>query len=85
MIAVSLSVCTTTKNVPSVAALAAVVGANAIKEDGSNPGAEFAKRVANEVMNSVIVTLPPGMDINDYYLAHGADATRALILGEKSE
>ena len=59
-----------------------VVGDNDIKEDGSNPGAEFAKRVANEVMNSVIVTLPPGMDINDYYLAHGADATRALLVGE---
>ena len=62
-----------------------VVGDNDIKEDGSNPGAEFAKRVANEVMNSVIVTLPPGMDINDYYLAHGADATRALLVGEKGE
>jgi DNA primase len=62
-----------------------IVGDNDIKEDGSNPGAEFAKRVANEVMNSVIVTLPPGMDINDYYLAHGADATRALLVGERSE
>jgi DNA primase len=60
-----------------------VVGDNDIKEDGSNPGAEFAKRVANEVMNSSIVTLPPGMDINDYYLAHGADATRALLVGEQ--
>jgi DNA primase len=59
-----------------------IVGDNDIKEDGSNPGAEFAKRVANEVMNSVIVTLPPGMDINDYYLAHGADATRVLLVGE---
>ena len=59
-----------------------VVGDNDIKEDGTNPGAEFAKRVANEVMNSTIVTLPPGMDINDYYLAHGADATRALLVGE---
>ena len=58
-----------------------VVGDNDIKEDGSNPGAEFAKRVANEVMNSVIVTLPPGMDINDYYLAHGADKTKELLVG----
>ena len=60
-----------------------VVGDNDIKEDGSNPGAEFAKRVANEVLNAVIVTLPPGMDINDYYLAHGAKATRALLVGEQ--
>ena len=62
-----------------------VVGDNDIKEDGSNPGAEFSKRVANEILNSQIVTLPPGMDINDYYLAHGADATRALLVGEKGE
>lgn len=59
-----------------------VVGDNDVKEDGSNPGAEFAKRVANEVLNSQIVTLPPGMDINDYYLANGADATRKLLIGE---
>jgi DNA primase len=59
-----------------------VVGDNDIKEDGSNPGADFAKRVANEILNSTIVTLPPGMDINDYYLAYGADATRALLVGE---
>ena len=59
-----------------------VVGDNDIKEDGSNPGADFAKRVANEIINSQIVTLPPGMDINDYYLAYGADATRALLVGE---
>ena len=53
-----------------------------IKEDGSNPGMEFSKRVASEVLNSQIVSLPPGMDINDYYLAHGAEATRALLVGE---
>ena len=59
-----------------------VVGDNDVKEDGSNPGAEFSKRVANEVMNSTIVTLPPNMDINDYYLAFGADSTRKLLIGE---
>jgi DNA primase len=61
-----------------------VVGDNDVKEDGSNPGAEFAKRVANEVMNSTIVILPPGMDINDYYLANGVDATRKLLIGESN-
>ena len=61
-----------------------VVGDNDVKEDGSNPGAEFAKRVANEVMNSTIVTLPPGMDINDYYLANGIEATRKLLIGESN-
>ena len=62
-----------------------IVGDNDVKEDGSNPGAEFSKRVQQEVLNGVIVHLPPGMDINDYYLAHGADATRALLVGERSE
>ena len=61
-----------------------VAGDNDVKEDGSNPGAEFAKRVANEVMNSTIVTLPPNMDINDYYLAYGVDATRKLLIGESN-
>jgi phage/plasmid primase-like uncharacterized protein len=62
-----------------------VVGDNDVKEDGTNPGAEFSKRVAQEITNSTIVTLPPSMDINDYYLANGVDATRALLLGEKDE
>jgi len=60
-----------------------IVGDNDIKEDGSNPGAEFAKRVASEVLNSVIVTLPPGLDINDYYLAYGAEATKTLLVGDQ--
>jgi DNA primase len=61
-----------------------IVGDNDIKEDGSNPGAEFSKRVANEILNSTIVTLPPGMDINDYYLANGIDTTRKLLIGESN-
>jgi DNA primase len=61
-----------------------VVGDNDVKEDGSNPGAEFSKRVASEILNSTIVTLPPGMDINDYYLANGADATKKLLIGESN-
>ena len=60
-----------------------VVGDNDVKEDGSNPGADFAKRVASEVLNSQIVHLPPNMDINDYYLAYGSDATKTLLVGER--
>jgi len=56
-----------------------VVGDNDVKEDGSNPGQEFAKRVAGEIMNSQIVTLPPNTDINEYYLSNGLDATRHLL------
>jgi DNA primase len=59
-----------------------IVGDNDVKEDGSNPGADFAKRVHQEVLNGVIISLPPNMDINDYYLAYGADATKTLLVGE---
>ena len=47
--------------------------------DGDNPGQLFSKRVASEVMNATIVTLPPGMDITDYYLQNGYDQTRRLL------
>lgn len=59
-----------------------IVGDNDVKEDGSNPGADFSKRVSQEVLNGTIIHLPPNMDINDYYLANGADATKALLVGE---
>jgi len=59
-----------------------IVGDNDVKEDGSNPGADFSKRVSQEVLNGTIVHLPPNMDINDYYLAYGAEATKTLLVGE---
>lgn len=61
-----------------------VAGDHDVKEDGSNPGAEFSRRVASEVMNASIVNLPAGMDITDYYLQNGYDQTRRL-LGVQSE
>lgn len=60
-----------------------VVGDNDVKEDGSNPGAEFSKRVASEVVNSQIVQLPPGMDITDYYLEYGSEKTSNLVGGAR--
>lgn len=56
-----------------------VVGDNDVKEDGTNPGQEFSRRVASEVMNSSIIELPAGMDINEYYLANGIDKTKHLF------
>ena len=56
-----------------------VAGDNDIKEDGSNPGAEFSRRVASEVMNATIINLPAGLDITDYYLQSGYDETRRLF------
>lgn len=60
-----------------------VIGDNDVKEDGSNPGAEFSKRVAGELINGQIIQLPPGMDITDFYLANGKDATANLVGGVK--
>jgi hypothetical protein len=60
-----------------------VVGDNDLKEDGTNPGAEFAKRVAGEVTNSHIVQLPLGMDINEMYLQNGPEETMTLLGGAR--
>ena len=51
-----------------------IVGDNDIKEDGSNPGAEFSRMVAQEVSNSTIVSLPAGMDLNDLYIESQVEA-----------
>jgi len=53
-----------------------------VKEDGTNPGAEFSRRVAGEVMNGQIVNLPPNTDINEYYLTYGIDATQTPVRGK---
>ena len=60
-----------------------IVGDNDVKEDGTNPGAEFSRRVAGEILNSQIVQLPPGMDITDFYLVNGQEATANLVGGVK--
>jgi DNA primase len=56
-----------------------IIGDNDIKDDGTNPGAEFSRRVAQEVMNSSIVSLPAGLDLNDLYLAKGIEETKRTI------
>ena len=58
-----------------------IVGDNDSKEDGTNPGQEFSKRVQSDLSNGVIVTLPPGMDINEYYLTNGEAETKKLLGG----
>ncbi|MFM7983200.1 MAG: hypothetical protein ACKPKO_28155, partial [Candidatus Fonsibacter sp.] len=61
-----------------------VIGDNDEREDKeTNPGAEFARRVASEVINAQIVQLPPGMDITDFYLANGSQALSNLVGGVK--
>jgi DNA primase len=61
-----------------------VIGDNDTREDkDTNPGADFARRVASEVLNSQIVQLPPGMDITDFYLGEGREQLANLVGGAK--
>ncbi|MFM7985907.1 MAG: hypothetical protein ACKPKO_41990, partial [Candidatus Fonsibacter sp.] len=56
-----------------------IIGDNDLKDDGTNPGAEFSRMVAQEVDNSTIVSLPAGMDLNDLYLAKGIEETKRIL------
>jgi DNA primase len=59
-----------------------IIGDNDTREDkDTNPGMEFSRRVASEVLNGQIVQLPPGMDITDFYLAEGREALANLVGG----
>jgi len=56
-----------------------VIGDNDLKDDGTNPGAEFSRMVSQEIGNATIVSLPAGMDLNDLYLAKGIEETKRTI------
>lgn len=57
-----------------------IIGDNDLRDDKeTNPGADFSRRVMGEVTNGQIITLPPGMDVTDYYLANGTDGLRKLL------
>ena len=47
--------------------------------DGDSPGREWGKRIASEIETAVIVSMPDGMDVNDYVLAHGEDGLRKKV------
>jgi DNA primase len=51
-----------------------VVSDNDAKKDGSNPGQDLAARVLGEIQGARNVLLPPGMDVNEFYLSEGRDA-----------
>lgn len=46
--------------------------------DGDQAGRELGKRVAADVEGATIIHLPDGMDVNDAYLAGGADGVKKL-------
>lgn len=56
-----------------------VVADNDAKEDGSNPGQDLARRIIESIPRARNVLLPDGMDINEYYMAAGADAVRSRL------
>lgn len=52
---------------------------NDIKEDGSNPGQDLAKRLSETLSNSVRVSLPPGQDVNSTLVDQGAQFLTDLV------
>jgi phage/plasmid primase-like uncharacterized protein len=52
---------------------------NDVKDDGTNPGMELARRITQEVMNTRIIVFDEGMDLTDYYVAYGRDATLSRL------
>jgi phage/plasmid primase-like uncharacterized protein len=53
-----------------------IVGDNDVKQDGSNPGQEFARRVAEDVPHAEVIVLPPNEDINSIALKEGKNGLR---------
>lgn len=52
---------------------------NDLKDDGSNPGQDLARRLLDVLPNAVRVSLPLGEDINSTILSHGAQHLAELV------
>lgn len=52
---------------------------NDMKDDGSNPGQDLARRLVDELPNAVRVSLPAGEDVNSTLLSHGEQYFKELI------
>lgn len=52
---------------------------NDVKEDGSNPGQDLARRLQDAIPQAMRVSLPPDSDINSIIVDQGAQALTALI------
>lgn len=52
---------------------------NDVKEDGSNPGQELARRLQDAIPQAIRVSLPPDSDINSIIMDQGAQALTKLI------
>lgn len=56
-----------------------VLGDNDIKDDGSNPGQDMAKRVMQDLPQAVNILLPPGRDVNEFVVENGKSALADLV------
>ena len=56
-----------------------------VKEDGSNPGADFTKKIVGSLsavgINAVAIKPPRGLDLSEWYVRDGARAIREKVLG----
>lgn len=53
-----------------------VVTDNDLKEDGSNPGQDLARRIIDAIPRARNVSLPAGMDINEVLITEGEESLR---------
>ena len=53
---------------------------NDLKENGSNPGMELAKRIKDDLDKSVVISLPGNKDVNQVFVEDGADWLRERAL-----
>ena len=52
---------------------------NDAKENGSNPGLELAIKIKESVPHARVIHLPPGEDVNSFFVRHGASGVSRLI------
>ena len=52
---------------------------NDVKEDGSNPGQDLARRLQDAIPQSLRVSLPPDSDVNSIIINQGAQALADLV------
>jgi DNA primase len=56
-----------------------IVTDNDLKDDGSNPGQDLARKLLADLPQAINVQLPAGMDVNEYVSTHGAQAYGQLL------
>lgn len=52
---------------------------NDVKEDGSNPGQDLARRLQDAIPQAIRVSLPPNSDVNSIIMEQGAQALTDLV------